>query len=108
MLWRRRWTSASKSGCTTKSQRFGVGSLLLPLRTVWTVKFGGVGGRFGFGGWVLGWKCGFGGVGPWNGKLFHVEQFEKGRNDEGFGLFLTVTRTVRDGDFYGATDGGLR
>ena len=32
-------------------------------------------------------KCGFGGVGPRNGKLFHVEQFENGSNDEGFRCF---------------------
>jgi len=25
--------------------------------------------------------------GPWNFKLFHVEQLEIGRNDEGFGDF---------------------
>jgi len=40
-------------------------------------------------------RGGFGGVGPWNGPLFHVEQFEKGRNYEGFCCFLTVRRTVR-------------
>jgi len=29
-----------------------------------------------------------------NGSLFHVEQFEIGRKDEGFGCFLTVRSTV--------------
>ena len=33
---------------------------------------------------------------PWNGQLFHVEQFEKSRNYEGFSCFLTVRRTVGD------------
>ena len=47
-------------------------------------------------------------TGLWNGQLFHVEQFEIGRNDAGFRCFLTVRRTVRDGDFYGRTDGDLR
>jgi hypothetical protein len=47
----------------------------------------------------------FGGEGPWKGKLFHVEQFEKGRNDAGFTVFLTVSRTVATERFYGATDG---
>jgi len=43
-----------------------------------------------------------------NGKLFHVEQFEIGKNDAGLRGFLTVRSTVRDGDFYGRTDGELR
>ena len=59
--------------------------------------------------WFLGGgKCGFGGRGPWDGKLFHVEQFEIGRNDGGFERFLTVRSTVADGGFYGRTDGDLR
>ena len=44
----------------------------------------------------------------WNGQLFHVEQFEIASNDRGFRFFLTVKRTVRDGRFYGRTDGDLR
>jgi hypothetical protein len=60
----------------------------------------------GFGWW--GKKCCFNGEGPWNGKLFHVEQFEKGRNDAGFTVFLTVSRTVATVHFYGATDDELR
>jgi len=32
-------------------------------------------------------NAGFGGVKPWNGQLFHVEQFEKGRKCIGFGCF---------------------
>jgi len=43
-----------------------------------------------------------------HGQLFHVEQFEIARNDAGFRRFLTVRRTVRDGGFYGRTDGDLR
>ena len=58
-----------------------------------------------FGERVLGWKVRFGGEKPWNGKLFHVEQFEIGRNDAGFRRFWTVKDTVVDGGFYGATDG---
>ena len=38
-------------------------------------------------------------------KLFHVEQFEIGRNDEGFRCFLTAKKTVEAVAFYGATDG---
>jgi len=37
-----------------------------------------------------------------------VEQLEIGRNDEGFGRFLTVKNTVETVAFYGATDGDLR
>jgi hypothetical protein len=58
------------------------------------VKFGEGEAGFGFWGVVLGWKMRFWRDGRWNGKLFHVEQFEKGRNDEGFTVFLTVSRTV--------------
>jgi len=65
-------------------------------------------GALGFGEWVLGRDVRFYGDGPWNGKLFHVEQFEIDRNDEGFSRFLAVKKTVRDGEFYGRTDGGLR
>jgi len=43
--------------------------------------------------------------GSWNGKLFHVEQFEIGRNDGGFERFLTVKNTVETVAFYGAADG---
>ena len=50
----------------------------------------------------------FWGYGPWDFKLFHVEQLEIGRNDEGFGRFLTVKNTVETVAFYGATDGDLR
>ena len=41
----------------------------------------------------------------WNGKLFHVEQLEIGRNDEGFRCFSTVKNTVGTVRFYGAADG---
>ena len=47
-------------------------------------------------------------VGPWDFKLFHVEQFEIGSNDGGFERFWTVNSMVGDGGFYGATDGDLR
>jgi hypothetical protein len=46
--------------------------------------------------------------GPWDFKLFHVEQFEIGRNDGGFERFLAVMSTVRTESFYGRTDGDLR
>jgi hypothetical protein len=69
------------------------------------VNFGFWGGVLDFGKWVLGWEVWFGGEEPWNGKLFHVEQFEKGRNDVGFAVFLTVSRTAATVRFYGATDG---
>jgi len=40
--------------------------------------------------------------------LFHVEQFEMGNKDEGFGCFFAVKKTVATVVFYGATDGDLR
>jgi len=39
-------------------------------------------------------KCGFSGVEPWNGQLFHVEQLGKGRNYAGFTVYSTVKNTV--------------
>jgi len=45
---------------------------------------------------------------PWNGKLFHVEQLEIGKNDAGFRCFLTAKNTVGTVGFYGATDGVSR
>ena len=51
-------------------------------------------GSEGFGGWVLGGKVLFWRGTVVNGSLFHVEQFEIGRKDEGFGCFLTVRSTV--------------
>ena len=39
-----------------------------------------------------GGKLLFCGAEPWNGKLFHVEQFEIGRNDVGFRCFWTVKK----------------
>ncbi len=45
--------------------------------------------------------CGFGGVEPWNGQLFHVEQFEKGRNNVVFRGFWTGKAMDCDGPRYG-------
>jgi len=38
---------------------------------------------------------------PWNGQLFHVEQFEKGRNGEGFRCFFYGFERDSDGSGYG-------
>ena len=53
-------------------------------------------GSEGFGFWRLGfgWKVLFWRGTVVNGPLFHVEQFEIGGKDEGFGYFLTVRSTV--------------
>jgi len=86
-----------------------VGRVDFTVRTVWTVFFGSGGGKvFGFGVWVWGGKVRFWRVDGGVSKLFHVEQLEIGRNDEGFGRFLTVKNTVETVAFYGATDGDLR
>jgi len=37
--------------------------------------------------------------GSWNGKLFHVEQFEIGRNDGGFERFFDGEKYGGDGRF---------
>ena len=74
-----------------------MGRVDFTVRTVWTVFFGSGGGKvFGFGVWVWGGKVRFWRVDGGVSKLFHVEQLEIGRNDEGFGRFLTVRRTDFD------------
>jgi len=57
------------------------------LRTVWTVKFGAGEAGAGFCEVSFGGGVRFCGGEPWNGKLFHVEQFEIGKNDGGFAVF---------------------
>ena len=65
------------------------------------------GGEFwerGRGFWVLEvgfWerKVRFWPVRPWKGKLFHVEQFEIGRNDGGFERFFDGEKYGGDGRF---------